>query len=148
MELNICLAPKEFENTRCVMALTATMHLMTLWIATTADRRCSGAKQPGKFHDGQMALRASMNTLYPRWGAALPSTPACTATTCTSLTAAIDRKAKMKIKTAIQRLHIEINKDEWSTADLLLKKYQRKFGNRRFNYIIRLMIKNGVWSSS
>ena len=54
----------------------------------------------------------------------------------------------MKIKTAIQRLHIEINKDEWSTADLLLKKYQRKFGNRRFNYIIRLMIKNGVWSSS
>ena len=52
----------------------------------------------------------------------------------------------MKIKIAICRIYDAINVDDFTTADTLLKKYQRKFGNRKFGYWTRLMIKNGLWA--
>jgi hypothetical protein len=58
----------------------------------------------------------------------------------------------MKVKTAVKRVWSTI---EWSSstradyllADTLLKKYQRKFGNRHFNQYLRTCIKNGLWET-
>lgn len=60
----------------------------------------------------------------------------------------------MKIKTAISRVWEPIRiasstqpttHDQYLLAEKLLKKYQRKFGNRHFNYHLRITIKNGLW---
>ena len=53
----------------------------------------------------------------------------------------------MKVKTAIKRIWVEINFGNYVRAAELLKKYQRKFGNRHFNQWIRLNIKNGLWET-
>jgi hypothetical protein len=58
----------------------------------------------------------------------------------------------MKVKTAIKRVWKTI---EWSSstradyvlAATLLKKYQRKFGNRHFSQYLRTCIKNGLWET-
>jgi hypothetical protein len=58
----------------------------------------------------------------------------------------------MKVKTAVKRVWAPI---EWSVstradyvlAATLLKKYQRKFGNRHFNQYLRTVIKNGLWET-
>ena len=58
----------------------------------------------------------------------------------------------MKVKTAVKRVWATI---EWSAstraeyllAEKLLKKYQRKFGNRHFNQYLRTVIKNGLWET-
>jgi hypothetical protein len=58
----------------------------------------------------------------------------------------------MKVKTAVARVWAPI---EWSgstradyvLAQTLLKKYQRKFGNRHFNQYLRTVIKNGLWET-
>jgi hypothetical protein len=58
----------------------------------------------------------------------------------------------MKVKTAVKRVWKTI---EWSSstradyllADNLLKKYQRKFGNRHFSQYLRTCIKNGLWET-
>jgi hypothetical protein len=58
----------------------------------------------------------------------------------------------MKVKTAVKRVWKTI---EWSSstradyllADRLLKKYQRKFGNRHFGHYLRTCIKNGLWET-
>ena len=58
----------------------------------------------------------------------------------------------MKVKTAVARVWAPI---EWSVgtradyvlAATLLKKYQRKFGNRHFNQYLRTVIKNGLWET-
>jgi hypothetical protein len=54
----------------------------------------------------------------------------------------------MKIKTANQRIHDAIDQDDYVKAAALLKKYQRKFGNRKFTYWTRLTILNGLWMNS
>jgi hypothetical protein len=59
----------------------------------------------------------------------------------------------MKVKTAVKRVWAPI---EWSgstsadyvLAATLLKKYQRKFGNRHFNQYLRIGIKNGLWETA
>jgi hypothetical protein len=51
----------------------------------------------------------------------------------------------MKIKTAVKRIESEVNAGNFVVAAELLKKYQRKFGNRCFNYRLRLFIANGLW---
>ena len=58
----------------------------------------------------------------------------------------------MKVKTAVKRVWTPI---EWSSAthaqyvlaDKMLKKFQRKFGNRHFNQYLRTVIKNGLWET-
>ena len=58
----------------------------------------------------------------------------------------------MKVKTAVARVWAPI---EWSgstradyvLAQTLLKKYQRKFGNRHFGQYLRTCIKNGLWET-
>lgn len=58
----------------------------------------------------------------------------------------------MKVKTAVKRVWAPV---EWSgsthaeyvLAATLLKKYQRKFGNRHFNQYLRTVIKNGLWET-
>jgi hypothetical protein len=37
--------------------------------------------------------------------------------------------------------------DDYLLAEKLLKKYQRKFGNRYFNHYLRTVIKNGLWET-
>lgn len=51
----------------------------------------------------------------------------------------------MKIATANRRIYDAINVDDFVTAAALLKKYQRKFGHRKFTYWTRCMILNGLW---
>jgi len=51
----------------------------------------------------------------------------------------------MKITTASHHISEAINVGDYRTAERLLKKYQRKFGNRKFTYWTRLTIKNGLW---
>lgn len=51
----------------------------------------------------------------------------------------------MKVKTAVARVWVEINRKDYVTAATLMKKYQRKFGNRHFPQWIRLLIQNGLW---
>jgi hypothetical protein len=58
----------------------------------------------------------------------------------------------MKVKTAVKTVWAPI---EWSgstradyvLAAILLKKYQRKFGNRHFGQFLRTCIKNGLWET-
>ena len=62
----------------------------------------------------------------------------------------------MKVKTAVKRVWAPI---QWASssnpttladyelAATLLKKYQRKFGNRHFNQHLRTCIKNGLWET-
>lgn len=58
----------------------------------------------------------------------------------------------MKVRTAVARVWAPI---EWSAntgrdyqlAQTLLKKYQRKFGNRHFGQFLRTCIKNGLWKT-
>ena len=62
----------------------------------------------------------------------------------------------MKVGTAVARVWAPI---EWASqseppthadyvlADRLLKKYQRKFGNRHFKQYLRTVIKNGLWET-
>jgi hypothetical protein len=51
----------------------------------------------------------------------------------------------MKVKTAVDRVRDAINAGDYKTANALMNKYRRKFGNRHFTYWMRLMIKNGIW---
>jgi hypothetical protein len=61
----------------------------------------------------------------------------------------------MKVKTAVKRVWAPIEllsstpktRAEYELAATLLKKYQRKFGNRHFNQYLRTCIKNGLWET-
>ena len=62
----------------------------------------------------------------------------------------------MKVKTAVARVWAPIEwassstpttRAEYVLAATLLKKYQRKFGNRHFNQHLRTCIKNGLWET-
>ena len=53
----------------------------------------------------------------------------------------------MKVKTAVERIEDAINRNEFVEAKTMLNKYRRKFGNRKFTYWLRLMIKNGLWET-
>ena len=53
----------------------------------------------------------------------------------------------MKIKTAVNRIEVAINANEFVQANAMLNKYRRKFGNRKFTYWMRVMIKNGLWET-
>jgi len=61
----------------------------------------------------------------------------------------------MKVKTAVARVWAPIvivsstpkTRAEYVLAATLLKKYQRKFGNRHFNQFLRTCIKNGLWET-
>ena len=62
----------------------------------------------------------------------------------------------MKIKTAVARVWAPIQwissthpttRAQYVLAEELLKKYQRKFGNRHFNQYLRTCIKNGLWET-
>lgn len=51
----------------------------------------------------------------------------------------------MKVKTAVKRVEEAINYKEFEMANIMLNKYRKRFGNRKFTYWLRLMIKNGLW---
>lgn len=51
----------------------------------------------------------------------------------------------MKVKTAVNRIEDAINHGKYVEANAMLNKYRRKFGNRKFTYWMRVMIKNGMW---
>lgn len=51
----------------------------------------------------------------------------------------------MKINAAVKRVEEAVNYGEFKIANYLLNKYRRRFGNRKFTYWLRLMIKNGLW---
>jgi hypothetical protein len=61
----------------------------------------------------------------------------------------------MKVRTAVARVWAPIavvsstpkTRAEYLLAATLLKKYQRKFGNRHFNQFLRTCIKNGLWET-
>ena len=62
----------------------------------------------------------------------------------------------MKIKTAVDRVWKFIrfvsstsqpSHSDYVMANTLMKKYQRKFGNRHFNQYLRTVIKNGLWET-
>jgi hypothetical protein len=61
----------------------------------------------------------------------------------------------MKVKTAVARVWAPIvivsstpkTRAEYVLAATLLKKYQRKFGNRHFGQFLRTCIKNGLWET-
>ena len=58
----------------------------------------------------------------------------------------------MKVKTAVMLVWAPIVRSSATHADYvlsakLLKKYQRKFGNRHFNQYLRTVIKNGLWET-
>lgn len=58
----------------------------------------------------------------------------------------------MKVKTAVMIvwapiLRFPTTHAQYVLADKLLKKYQRKFGNRHFNQYLRTVIKNGLWET-
>lgn len=66
----------------------------------------------------------------------------------------------MKVKTAVKRVwapiqwapirltpSIPTERAAYELAATLLKKYQRKFGNRHFNQHLRTCIKNGLWET-
>lgn len=62
----------------------------------------------------------------------------------------------MKAKTAVARVWAPIQcvsataqptRADYLLAASLLKKYQRKFGNRHFNQYLRTCIKNGLWET-
>lgn len=51
----------------------------------------------------------------------------------------------MKRETAVIRVWALISSRKYVEADVLMRKYRRKFGNRKFNYFMRLNILNGLW---
>jgi len=51
----------------------------------------------------------------------------------------------MKQETAITRVWALISTRKYVEADALMRKYRRKFGNRKFDYWMRLNILNGLW---
>ena len=62
----------------------------------------------------------------------------------------------MKVKTAVAKVWaliqwVSTTKQptyaDYVLAATLLKKYQRKFGNRHFNQYLRTCIKNGLWET-
>lgn len=62
----------------------------------------------------------------------------------------------MKVKTAVARIWEPIQwfsstsrptYSDYLLSASLLKKYQRKFGNRHFNQYLRTYIKNGLWET-
>jgi hypothetical protein len=58
----------------------------------------------------------------------------------------------MKVKTAVAQIWAIIQwtpttHTQYATASKLLKKYQRKFGNRHFNQYLRITINNGLWET-
>lgn len=58
----------------------------------------------------------------------------------------------MKVKTAIAQVWAPIQwtsatHTQYAMAAKLLKKYQRRFGNRHFNQCLRITIKNGLWET-
>jgi hypothetical protein len=62
----------------------------------------------------------------------------------------------MKIKTAVAKVWMPIDlassshpttHAQYLEAAALLKKYQRKFGYRHFNQLLRTVIKNGLWET-
>ena len=53
----------------------------------------------------------------------------------------------MKVKTAVGRIADAVNRQEYVEANAMLNMYRRKFGNRKFTYWLRLMIKNGLWET-
>jgi hypothetical protein len=63
----------------------------------------------------------------------------------------------MKVKTAVEKVWEPIrwvsrtnpttSHAAYVLAATLLKKYQRKFGNRHFNQYLRITIKNGLWET-
>lgn len=62
----------------------------------------------------------------------------------------------MKVKTAVSRVWapiqwVSMTKQptyaDYVLASEMLKKYQRKFGNRHFNQYLRRVIKNGLWET-
>lgn len=53
----------------------------------------------------------------------------------------------MKIKTAIGKINNCIELCNYVEADIMLQKFQRKFGNRHFKYYQRLLIVNGLWET-
>ena len=58
----------------------------------------------------------------------------------------------MKVKTAVKKVWATIEwtpatREQYLLANQLLKKYQRKFGNRHFNQYLRTCIKNGLWET-
>jgi|APGre2960657423_1045063.scaffolds.fasta_scaffold66585_3 hypothetical protein len=53
----------------------------------------------------------------------------------------------MKVKTAVERIEDAINHNGFVEAMAMLNKYRRKFGNRKFTYWLRLMVKNGLWET-
>jgi hypothetical protein len=52
---------------------------------------------------------------------------------------------KMKRKTAVKRVWALVSTRKFIEADVLMRKYRRKFGHRQFNYWLRLNILNGLW---
>ena len=51
----------------------------------------------------------------------------------------------MKVKTAVKRVWEAALCEEFETANHLLNKYRRRFGNRHFTYWLRLHIANGLY---
>ena len=51
----------------------------------------------------------------------------------------------MKVKTAVERVEAAVNHNEFKTANYLLNKYRRRFGNRHFTYWLRMHIANGLY---
>jgi len=50
----------------------------------------------------------------------------------------------MKVWTAVNRVWDAISCNEFKMANHMMLKYRRKFGNRHFNYWMRLQIRNGL----
>ena len=51
----------------------------------------------------------------------------------------------MKVKTAVKRVWEAALCEEFETANHLLNKYRKRFGNRHFTYWLRLHVANGVY---
>lgn len=51
----------------------------------------------------------------------------------------------MKVATAVNKIWECINNNQYAEADRLLHKYRLLYGNRKFNYWLRLHISNGLW---
>lgn len=51
----------------------------------------------------------------------------------------------MKVNTAVRRIENAINHRDYKEADAMLKRYRRRFGNRKFTYWLRTFIANGLW---
>ena len=51
----------------------------------------------------------------------------------------------MKVKAALKRVEDAVNTGDYMQANELLNKYRRNFGNRKFTYWLRTLIRNGLW---